>query len=188
MSNMDHGNKNKTSRQKDVTSYFRKPQSNNSHSVHASSSLKQGISDRDVNSFENASPTHTMDGRIHSSSDQSETNALSSEINNSNIENFSLEGDKVHSRKRKKGQWDIGRQFQSDWVSKFPYIEPIPPENENETSGEVKCSSCSWKLGRTVRLQMKIDTIEKHCGKLYDKEVVNGEVKNIVRWKSADQC
>ena len=188
MSNMDHGKKNKTSRQKDVTSYFRKPQSNNLHSVHASSSLKQGISDRDVNSFENASPTHTMDGRIHSSSDQSETNALSSEINNSNIENFSLEGDKVHSRKRKKGQWDIGRQFQSDWVSKFPYIEPIPPENENETSGEVKCSSCSWKLGRTVRLQMKIDTIEKHCGKLYDKEVVNGEVKNIVRWKSADQC
>ena len=79
MSNIDHGKKSKTSRQKYVASYFRKPQSENPPSapIHASSSLKQGISDRDVNSFENASPTHTMDGRIHPSSDQSATHAFS---------------------------------------------------------------------------------------------------------------
>jgi len=72
---MVHGKKNKTSRQKEVTSYFQKPQSNNTHDpIHASSSLEQGIGERDVN---NASPTHTMDGRIHPSGDQSATNAFS---------------------------------------------------------------------------------------------------------------
>ena len=79
MSNMDCGKKNKTSKQKDVISYFQKPQSNNPHPIHASSSLEQGIGERDVNTFENASATQTMDGRIHSSNDQSETNAFPSE-------------------------------------------------------------------------------------------------------------
>ena len=57
MSNMDCGNKNKTSKQKDVISYFQKPQSNNPHPIpiHASSSLEQGIGERDVNTFENSS-------------------------------------------------------------------------------------------------------------------------------------
>ena len=40
--------------------------------------------------------THTIDARIHSSSDQSETNAFSSEIGSSNVEYFSLQGDTVH--------------------------------------------------------------------------------------------
>ena len=75
-----------------------------------------------------------MDGRIHSSNDQSETNAFPSEIGSSNVEYFSLQGDTVHSRKRKKGQWDVGRKFKGDWVSRYPCIEPIPPRNENETS------------------------------------------------------
>jgi len=76
MLNMDHGKKNKTSKQKYVTSYFRKLQSNNLHHIHASISLQQGISEKNVNPFENASPTNIMDGLIHSSSDQSETNAF----------------------------------------------------------------------------------------------------------------
>ena len=108
---MDCGKKNKTSRQKDLISYFQKPQSNNPHLIHASSSLEKGINERDVNNFENASATHTMDGRIHSSSNQSEKNAFSFEIGSSNVEYFSLQGDTVHSRKRKKGQWDIWRKF-----------------------------------------------------------------------------
>ena len=88
ISNMDCGNTNKTPRQKDAISYFQKPQSNNPHLIHASSSLKQGISERDVNTFENASSTHTMDGTIHSSSDRSGTNAFPSEIGSSNVEDF----------------------------------------------------------------------------------------------------
>ena len=110
---MDCERKNKTSKQKDVISYFQNPQSNNPHLIHASSSLEQGIgeqgiNERDVNTFKNAFATHTMDGRIHSSSDQSGTNEFPSEIGSSNVEDFSLQGDTVHSRKRKKGQWDIG--------------------------------------------------------------------------------
>ena len=104
MSNMYCGKKNKTSKQKDVISYFQNPQSNNPHPIHASSSLEQGIGERDVNTFENELATHTMDGIsiIHSSSDQSETNAFSSEIGSSNVEYFSLQGDTMHSRKRKR--------------------------------------------------------------------------------------
>ena len=49
-----------------------------------------------------------MDGRIHYSSDQSEKYALLFEIGSLNVEDFSLQGDIVHSWKRKKGQWDIG--------------------------------------------------------------------------------
>ena len=71
MSNTDCGKKNKTSRKKDVISYFQNPQSNNPHPIHASSSLEQGIAERDVNTFENSSATQKMDGKIHSSNDQS---------------------------------------------------------------------------------------------------------------------
>ena len=78
ISNMDCEKKNKASKQKDVISYFQKPQSNNPHLIHASSSLEQGIGERDVNTFENSSATQKMDGRIHSSNDQSETNAFPS--------------------------------------------------------------------------------------------------------------
>ena len=112
---MDCENKNKTSKQKDVISYFQKPQSN-PHPIHASSSLEQGIGERDVNTFENAYANQTMDVRIHSSYDQSETNAFPSEIGSSNVED--VQGDIVHSQKRKKGQWDIGRKFKFDWVSR----------------------------------------------------------------------
>ena len=84
-----------------------------------------------------------MDGRIHSSSDQSKTNAFSYKIGSSNTEYFSLQGDTMHSRKRKRGQWDIGRKFKFDWVSRYPFIEPITPTNENETSQEFKYISCS---------------------------------------------
>lgn len=83
-----------------------------------------------------------------SSSGQSETNAFSSEIGDKTIEDFSMEDEIIHSWKRKKGQWDIGRLFQPEWVSKFPFIEPILPANEKETSREVKCIVCSWKLPR----------------------------------------
>ena len=84
LSNMDCGNKNKTSRQKDVISYFQNPQSNNPYHIHASSSLEKGIS-------ENASATQKMDGRIHSSSDQSEKIAFPFEIGSSNVEDVQVD-------------------------------------------------------------------------------------------------
>ena len=59
---------------------------------------------------------------MHSSSDQSETNAFSFEIGSSNVEYFSLQGDTVHSRKRKKCQWDTWRKFKVDWVSRYSVV------------------------------------------------------------------
>ena len=35
---------------------------------------------------------------------------------------------------------------------------------------------------------MKLDTIEKHAGKVYEKKIVNGEEKSSMRWKSSDEC
>eukprot|EP01018_Ginkgo_biloba_P012269 Gb_00696 [translate_table: standard] len=35
---------------------------------------------------------------------------------------------------------------------------------------------------------MKLDTIEKHAGKVYEKESINGEMKNVIRWKTVEEC
>ena len=35
---------------------------------------------------------------------------------------------------------------------------------------------------------MKLDTIEKHVGKVYENKIVDGEDKSIVRWKSSKEC
>ena len=35
---------------------------------------------------------------------------------------------------------------------------------------------------------MKLDIIEKHAGKMYDKKVANDENKSTSRWKSLGQC
>ena len=112
-----------------------------------------------------------------SSSEQSEINEIQPEIGNDNVEGFSLGGNtnNSQSRKREKAQWDIGRQFQLEWASKFPFIEPITPIKEKEASREVKCIICSWKLGKVVKLQMKLDTIENHARKIYVKQIENGE-------------
>jgi hypothetical protein len=90
--------------------------------------------------------------------------------------------------KDKKVQWVIGRQFQLEWVLKFSFIEPIPPTTEKEKSREVRCNICSWKLGKPLTFQMKLDTIEKHVGKVYEKKIVDGKEKSIIRWKSSKEC
>ena len=104
------------------------------------------------------------------------------EIDNDNVECFSLGGNRNHSqsRKGKKGQWDAGRKFQSEWASRFPFIEPITSINENEAAQEVKCIVCSWKLGKTIKLQMKLDTIEKHARNIYVKQIENGEENGYI--------
>ena len=132
MSKVDHGKK--PSIKMHLLSYFQKLPSKNTYSLHASSSFEQYVSERYVNSCENASNIHMMDDIIDSSSDHGEINSSSREIGDKNLEYFSLEGDTLSSRKRKKGQWDIGRQFQPDWASTYPFIEPILPTNENEPS------------------------------------------------------
>jgi hypothetical protein len=75
MSNTDRGKK--RSRQNDLSSYFQRPQSKDPLSLHASSSFEQPITERDLNSFENAYNIQIIDKEICSSSDQSEINAFS---------------------------------------------------------------------------------------------------------------
>ncbi|KAH7428771.1 hypothetical protein KP509_09G016700 [Ceratopteris richardii] len=89
--------------------------------------------------------------------------------------------------KRGKGQWDIGRTFKIDWITKFPFIEPLLIEGEEEPKFAT-CIPCSWKLGNQVKLQLKLDTIEKHVGKMYEKVEVEGKMENILRWKTKDEC
>ena len=39
-----------------------------------------------------------------------------------------------------------------------------------------------------MTFQMKLDTIEKHVGKVYENKIVDGEEKSIVKWKSFEEC
>ena len=39
-----------------------------------------------------------------------------------------------------------------------------------------------------MNLYMKVDIVEKHVGKVYDKEIVNVENKSTARWKYLSQC
>ena len=66
MSNTDRAKK--TSKQRDVFSYFQKPQSKNLDSHHDSNSFEQPINERDVNTSKNASNWHITDDRMGSSS------------------------------------------------------------------------------------------------------------------------
>jgi hypothetical protein len=143
MSNTDHGKK--RSRKNDLSPYFQRPKSKDSHSLYASSYFEQPITERDINSYENASSIQIIDNEICSSGDQSEINAFSPEIGSTNVKNISLEKNTTNSQKIQKGQWDIGRGFQPDWVSKFPFIHLLPPKNEKEKP-KVKCNICSWIL------------------------------------------
>ena len=43
-------------------------------------------------------------------------------------------------------------------------------------------------LGKVVKLQMKLDTIEKHVAKVYDKKAANDENKSTARWKYVNEC
>ena len=59
----------KLSRKMDVLSYFKKPQSKNTHSLHASSSFEQYVTGKVVNSCENKFDIHMIDERMGSLSD-----------------------------------------------------------------------------------------------------------------------
>ena len=100
-------------------------------------------------------------------------------------------GSKKRKNKPKRGrEWEMTRSFQLGWLSKYPFMVPVGIGNANDT-GKVtlaKCNICSWKCGRAKMLQLKIDTIEKHIGKVYEKQIIDEKEKPIVRWKSKEEC
>ena len=69
-------------------------------------------------------------------------------------------------------EWEMTRNFQLGWLSKYPFMVPVGIDNANNIEKETlaKCMICSWKCGRAKTLQLKIDTIEKHIGKDNEKK------------------
>ena len=102
MSNTNHGKK--TSKQRDVFSYFQKPQYKNHDSLHDSNSFEKPINERDVKTYENASNNHITNDKTGSFSEPSEINTIQPEIDNDNVEVFSLGGNTNHSQSQKGGK------------------------------------------------------------------------------------
>jgi len=85
-------------------------------------------------------------------------------------------------------KWTIGRALQVDWVAKYPFIEPIDPGDGNDPT-ECKCMICFWATKKEHRMQLKLDTIQKHCGKLYYNKIdENGQTIKCCRDKTKDEC
>ena len=96
-------------------------------------------------------------------------------------------GRKKRKRNVKMGrEWEMKRTFQVDWVAKYWFIEPVT--NNDEPPTECKCTICTWKTKREKKLQLKLDTIEKHIGKVYEKQIIDGKEVAAVRWKSKEEC
>ena len=108
MSYTDHNKK--SSKHRDVLSYFRKPQSKNLDSLHDLNSFEQPINERDVNTSQNASNNHITNAKIGSSSEPSEINAIQPKIDNDNVEGFSLGGNTNHFTITKKEERPMGRR------------------------------------------------------------------------------
>jgi hypothetical protein len=39
-----------------------------------------------------------------------------------------------------------------------------------------------------LAFQLRLDTIEKHAGKVYENKITDGKEKSIIRWKSFEEC
>lgn len=88
-----------------------------------------------------------------------------------------------------RSRWDLSqRSFQLEWVEKYWFIEPVPNPIDGAPPTECRCKICTEIAKKEKRLQLKIDTIEKHVGKVYKKETIDGVEKSVVTWKTKDNC
>ena len=129
------------------------------------------------------------------SSQDLHVNSHNSQNNIIDLDDNSKDGDGAQPRKGKRKynantdgkfnkdwHWDISiRNFQIDWASKYPFIEPVHNPKEGEPLVECKCMICTRINKKEKRLQLKIDTIEKHMGKVYEKKIIDGVEKLIIR-------
>ena len=77
-------------------------------------------------------------------------------------------GRKKRKRNVKMGQeWEVKRSFPVDWVEKYWFIEP--GTNNDEPPTECRCTVCTLETKREEKFQLKLKTIEKHVGKVYEK-------------------
>ena len=82
----------------------------------------------------------------------------------------------------------MAKRFKFDWAAKYPFIEPVDNPIVGEPPVECRCTICSWKYKKEKRLQLKLDTIEKHVGKVYETSTVDGKEIKVVRYKTKEQC
>ncbi|KAH9298549.1 hypothetical protein KI387_030231 [Taxus chinensis] len=96
---------------------------------------------------------------------------------------------KSKALKTNKNMWTIGRTYKFDWAAKFLFIEPVQSSNSEEIPSECTCTICTWKLGKQQKMQLKLDTIEKHCGKQYLTVTgADGQKIKTHRWKTEKEC
>ena len=89
---------------------------------------------------------------------------------------------KIGAKSKKDQHWDVSiRNFQIEWASKYPFIEPVCNPKEGEPVIECKCTICTRINKKEKRLQLKIDTIENHIGKIYEKKIIDGVEKLVTR-------
>ena len=82
------------------------------------------------------------------------------------------------AKSKKDQHWDTSiRNFQIERASKYPFIELVLKEGEPLV--EHRCMICTRINKKEKRLQVKIDTIEKHMGKVYENQITDG-VKKLV--------
>lgn len=96
-------------------------------------------------------------------------------------------GKKRKYKSKNDRMWDLSRNFQIEWVSKYPFIELVDNPIEGEPLVECRCKICSEINKKEKRLQLKIDTIEKHMGKVYEKKTIDGVQKLVIRWKTKEE-
>ena len=102
-------------------------------------------------------------------------------------ENITWNGKRKANSKKDHGQ-DLSQNFQFNWASKYPFIEPVPNLIEGEPLAECRCKICSMINKKEKRLQLKLDSIEKHIAKFYKREKIDGVGKLVVVWKMVDTC
>ena len=73
-------------------------------------------------------------------------------------------------------------------MEKYRFIEPVPNPIDGAPPTECRCKICTEIAKKEKRLQLKIDTIEKHVGKVCKKETIDGVEKSVVTWKTKDNC
>ena len=73
-------------------------------------------------------------------------------------------------------------------MEKYCFIEPVANPINGEPPIEYRCKICIEITKKEKRLQLKIDTIEKHIGKVYKKETIDGVEKSMITWKKRENC
>lgn len=85
-------------------------------------------------------------------------------------------------------KWEMKKNFQLDWLPKYPIFQAVEKANKYKQPTKCKCMICSWKCKRDKKMQLNIDTIQKHISKVYKKQIIDEKEQSVVRWKSKEEC